>query len=239
MVGFAVIQPAEDKSRYAGYLELRARVGIRAEGLGDWYDIELGKPGAANLTPVPFTATAYYYLDVATLSQIARVIGRSGDADTYARKAAAIRERFNREFFDRAALSYGTGSQASMAIAVALGLADPAGPGRRAALDGLVRDLERRGYTTAGDVGFRSVLQALAADGRSDVVYRLIDRDDKPGYGYQIKKGETALAETWDAALNVSHNHFMLGQIIEWYYQDLAGIGAAPRQSCRAAHPSP
>jgi alpha-L-rhamnosidase len=56
------------------------------------------------------------------------------------------------------------------------------------------------------------------------VIYDMINQDDKPGYGYQLKKGATALTEAWDANTNASHNHFMLGQIIEWYYKHLVGI---------------
>jgi alpha-L-rhamnosidase len=92
-----------------------------------------------------------------------------------------------------------------------------------------VRDVEGRDYgITAGDVGFRFLLQALAQGGRSDVIYKIINRDDKPGYGYILKKGETSLTEAWDANPNSSHNHFMLGQIIEWFYQDLCGIDSDP-----------
>jgi hypothetical protein len=214
----------EAMTRYVAYLDSRVRDGILADGLGDWYDFDLATPGRANLTPPPITATAYYYLDVLTMSQIARVLGKDGDAEAYGRKAAAIRERYNREFFDAARLSYGTGSQASLAIPLALGLVEHAGGVRQAVLGALVRDIEHRGYATAGDIGFRSVLQALGGNARSDVVYRLIDQDEKPGYGYQIRKGGTSLAESWDASLSASQNHFILGQIIEWFYQDLAGI---------------
>ena len=178
--------------------------------------------------PPPITATAYYYLDAATLAQIARVLGKADDA---ARFDGQGRRRFGiattAEFFDPAPRTY-----AHRLTGVA---GDPAGdgPGRaagptRRVLEALVRDVEQRGYATAGDVGFRSLLQALASDGRSDVVYRLINQDEKPGYGYQLRKGATALTEAWDANLGSSHNHFMLGQVIEWFYQDLAGITADP-----------
>jgi len=52
-------------------------------------------------------------------------------------------------------------------------------------------------------------------------------RDDRPGYGYILKKGATALTEAWDARAN-SQDHFMLGHIMEWFYSDLAGIQQAP-----------
>lgn len=81
---------------------------------------------------------------------------------------------------------------------------------------------------TASDVGFRFLLQALALNGRSDVIYKMINQSDKPGYGYQLKMGATSLCESWDANDISSHNHFMLGQITEWFYKDLAGIDSDP-----------
>src|SRR5208282_6568112 len=53
-------------------------------------------------------------------------------------------------------------------------------------------------------------------------------QSDKPGYGYQLKMGATSLTEAWDAGRDSSQNHFMLGQIQEWFYHDLAGIQNAP-----------
>ena len=55
-----------------------------------------------------------------------------------------------------------------------------------------------------------------------------INQSEKPGYGYQLKQGATSLTEAWDAGRNSSQNHFMLGQIMEWFYHDLAGIGCDP-----------
>jgi hypothetical protein len=57
------------------------------------------------------------------------------------------------------------------------------------------------------------------------------NQSEKPGYGYQLKMGATSLTEAWNAARGSSQNHFMLGQIIEWFYQDLAGIGIDPAGS--------
>ena len=98
-----------------------------------------------------------------------------------------------------------------------------------AALDHLVRDVRQRGNAvTSGDIGYRYLLQALAAGGRSDVIFDMASRTDTPSYGYQLKKGATALAEAWDANPKLSQNHCMLGHIEEWFYRSLAGIDAAP-----------
>ena len=100
---------------------------------------------------------------------------------------------------------------------------------RDAVLASLVRDVEAHGNSmTTGDIGFRFLLRALALGGRSDLIYKMINQDDKPGYGYQLKMGATSLCESWDANNSSSHNHFMLGQITEWFYKDLAGIHSDP-----------
>ena len=101
---------------------------------------------------------------------------------------------------------------------------------RAAVLDAIGRDVRARGNAlTAGDVGYRYLFRALAEGGRSDVIFDLNNQSEKPGYGYQLKKGATSLTEAWDARpFSSSQNHFMLGQIQEWFYHDLAGIGVDP-----------
>jgi hypothetical protein len=73
-------------------------------------------------------------------------------------------------------------------------------------------------------------LQALADGGRSDVIFDMNHQTEKPGYGMMLKKGATALTEKRDATVGNfgSHNHFMLGQINEWFFRDLVGIQQDP-----------
>jgi hypothetical protein len=71
-------------------------------------------------------------------------------------------------------------------------------------------------------------LQALAEGGRSDVIYAMNNQSTRPGYGYQLAHGATSLTEAWDARPESSQDHFMLGQIMEWFYRDLAGIQDDP-----------
>ncbi len=48
-------------------------------------------------------------------------------------------------------------------------------------------------------MGYRYLLRALAEGGRSDVIYAMNNQSERPGYGYQLKKGATSLTEAWDA----------------------------------------
>lgn len=235
-------------TRYFAYLHSQAREGILTQGLGDWFDLPPGKkPGFAQLTPPAITATAFYYRDAWILSHAAALLGRTADAGRFGLEAERIRASFNRHFFDAANGWYGDPSTVRMgngagrtlqfrfpatsqcADALALDLGLPEASERPRVMAALVQQMQANGdEMTAGDVGFRFLVQALADGGRSDLVYRMIDQDQRPGYAYQLKRGATALCEAWDANDHASHDHFMLGQIIEWFYRDLAGIQPDP-----------
>ena len=123
-----------------------------------------------------------------------------------------IRAAFNEKFYNPANHIYATGSQCANSIPLVMGICDPTN--RAAVLDAIVRDVRARGNAlTAGDVGYRYLLRALADGGRCDVIFDMNNQSDKPGYGLQLKKGATSLTEAWDAGRSSSQNHFMLGQI--------------------------
>ena len=213
--------------RYFAYLENSANNHIVHLSLGDWFDLGPKKSGASQNTPPPVTATAFYYHDAWILSQAAALLGKTNEAREFAAKAETIRGAFNEKFFDATKGTYATGSQCANALPLVFGIVEPAHS--NAVLASLVKDVEARdAQMSAGDVGYRFLLQALARGGRSDLVYRMINQDERPGYGYMLKKGATSLTEAWDANLTTSHNHFMLGHITEWFYKDLVGIDSDP-----------
>ena len=218
----------DEMQKYMEYLASKANGHIIEEGLGDWYDLGAAdRPGFAQLTQPPITATAFYFYDAHVMSQIARLLGKDEDAAKYAKLAEEIRAAWLAKYRHADTGTYATNSQCSNALALVMELAEPAD--REQALAALVKDVRDHGNAmTAGDVGFRYLLQALAQGGKSDVIYSMINQDERPGYGYQLKKGATSLTEAWDANHHASHNHFMLGHITEWFYKDLVGIDCDP-----------
>lgn len=213
--------------RYFEYLASRAKDDILSHGLGDWYDLGPNPPGVAQLTPIPVTATAFYFECANTLGQIARQLGNVSDGEYFSRRAGEISAAFNRAFAQTQLGLYATGSQTAQAIPLVMGLVPELQRGF--AFEKLVADVQRHGNAlTSGDVGYRYLLRALADGGRSDVIFAMNAQTEKPGYGYQLAKGATSLTEAWDANPRSSQNHFMLGQITEWLYGDLAGIAPDP-----------
>ena len=202
--------------RYVAYLGTQAKDHIIEQGLGDWYDIGPKGSGYSQNTPKGLTATAIYYEDVTVMTQVAKLLGRDDDARRYEELAGEIRLAFHAKFPELPA------SQTGRAMPLVVGLVEPAQ--RQAVLDALVRDVEQKGLTS-GEVGYRYLLRALADGGRSDVIFAMNNQSDKPGYGYQLRLGKTSLTEAWNGGS--SQNHFMSGQIMEWFYHDLAGIQSA------------
>jgi hypothetical protein len=212
--------------RYVAYLEKKADHHILMQGLGDWYDLGPKHPGVSQLTPQGLTATAIYHYDLTILQRIARLLGKTPDAQHYAQLASAVKAAFNNRFFNKETKQYGSGSQAANAMAVYMGLVAPGD--KAAVVENIVKDLRSRNNSlTAGDIGYRYLLKVLHRERRSDVIYDMNNRDDVPGYGYQLAHGATALTESWQALPGVSNNHFMLGHIMEWFYAGLVGIEVA------------
>jgi hypothetical protein len=211
---------------YLAYLGSRGTHFIVNYGLGDWYDLGPNKPGLSQLTPVPLTATAFYYEDAKILSHAAELLGKSDDAKNLSALAEKIRAAFNQKFYDATNHFYATDSQCANAIPLVFGICDSSN--RMAVVDAIVSDVQKNGLT-AGDVGYRYLLRALADGGRSDVIFDMNNQTKSPGYGMQVVKGKTSLTEAWNGGS--SQDHFMLGQIQEWFFHDLAGIQNAPNSA--------
>lgn len=212
--------------KYVAYLESKSDGHILSHGLGDWFDYGPNRPGEAQLTPKALTATAIYYYDVALLGKMAALLNDQQEVARLGKKAAEIKAVFNQKFFNTSTKVYSTGSQTAMAMPLCVGLVDQRD--RAAVFQNLVDSIQHSGKKlTAGDVGYHFLVEALHAGGASQLLFDMNYRDDVPGYGFQLKKGATALTESWPALEEVSNNHLMLGHIMEWFYYGLAGISQA------------
>lgn len=212
--------------RYLAYLGSKADHYILSEGLGDWYDIGPRAPGFSQNTPKGITATSIYYYDLDIAARIAQILGKNSDAIAYKRLSKKVRKSFNKTFFNIETKQYGTGSQTANAMAVYMQLVEPRY--KKAVVTNIIKDVRDKGNSlTAGDIGYRYLIQVLEKAGRSDVIFDMNSRSDVPGYGYQLARGATALTESWQARTAVSNDHLMLGHLMEWFYSGLGGINAA------------
>jgi hypothetical protein len=209
--------------RYVDYLTTRATNHILSYGLGDWYDYGNFRAGFSRNTPVPLVATDYYYYDLTLLVKAAKMVGNKFDGNRYQKLAEEVRLAINEKYFNAGTNQYGTGSQTANSMAVYMNIVDP--ENRQAVLNNLVKDIKVHGNRlTTGDIGNRYLFQTLADNNLNDLMYTMQNHYDAPGYGFQLKFGATTLTEQWDPRRGSSWNHFMMGQIDEWFFASLAGI---------------
>ncbi len=223
-----IVKHYDVMKKYVDYLTSTAKNHIVSHGLGDWYDYHSEKAGFSKNTPIPLVATAHYYWDLILLAKSAKMVGNKADELRYNALAQQVKSAFNNEFFDETTHQYGSGSQASNAIPLFLDMVDS--NNKKPLLDNLVKDIQKHGNKlTTGDVGNRYLFQTLAQNGLNELMYTMHNHEDVPGYGYQIKFGATTLTEQWNPSFGTSWNHFMMGQIDEWFFKWLAGIQFDPK----------
>ena len=216
--------------RYVDYLTSRADKHIVNFGLGDWYDYDgIHRAGFSRNTSIAVVATAHYYLNISLLVRAAELLGNQYDVESYRKLANEVKEAFNARFLNEKTNQYDTGSQCANALAIYLNLVPK--NRKQAVLDNLVKDIKAHGTRlTTGDVGNRYLFQVLAENGLNELMYAMHNHEEAPGYGFQLKFGATTLTEQWDPRQGSSWNHFMMGQIEEWFYKSLAGIRHNPEE---------
>jgi hypothetical protein len=141
----------------------------------------------------------------------------------YSSLAIEVKEAFQKKFYNHDTGVCSTGSQTSYAMALYTGILPE--QDKEKVFTNLIDSIEYNDYAlTSGDIGYHFLVRVLSENGRSDILYKMNNRSDRPGYGYQLKKGATSLTESWAALSNVSNNHMMLGHLMEWFYSGLGGI---------------
>ena len=222
---------------------------IKFSKYGDW--CPPGKFRSLD-TPGELISSWCYYHDTFTLSNIARILGKSADAKKYAALSRSTKEAFNKEYLEEDYYSYSSKISNTLLRFDLCSENDKKGYRKRvlytqtpnvlplymemvpenkkgAVLQNLFENVEITTdcHVSTGILGTRYILDTLTKYGRVDLAYRLATQTTYPGWGYMIREGATTLWERWEymagGGMN-SHNHIMFGSIDAWFYKVLAGI---------------
>lgn len=192
-------------------------------GLGDW----VAPQGVPTINAL--TSTAYYAHCAQVAADVARALGKSQDAARYNELFKKIRADFNARFLSRDGIYRDKESdpfvQSAQIFPLAFGLVPDE---QRAPLAArLADDIKARGGSAwVGVLGARYVLPVLTATGHHDLAYLVATGTREPSWGYWTDVAKfTALGEHWPANTR-SRNHHFFGAIVQWFYEDLAGIRA-------------
>ncbi len=207
-------------------------------GFGDWLaiDVPAGEWGRGP-TPRDLIATAYFYRCAVIVAKAAAILGRAGDAASYAALARRIKAAFNREFVSPHGRVTG---DTQTAYLLALGFDLLSGRQQAHAVRRLAQDIaEREDHLSTGFLGTPLIAPVLSRFGHTDLAYKLLLQTTYPSWLYSVLQGATTMWERWNsftkergfgnAAMN-SFNHYAYGAIGEWLYHTVAGIELDPER---------
>jgi alpha-L-rhamnosidase len=195
------------------------------EGYGDWV--------ATVKSPSHTIGAAYYYYSTKLFAKMAAAIGRDDDARAYADLADKIAAAFNAEYFGGVTKNYLGRTQAANALPAWFGITPDRE--RAAVIANIADDIRKRGdHLSTGFLGTACIMPLLSRNGYHDLAYRVATQTTCPSWGYMIEHGATTIWELWDSdkqgpQMN-SRNHFALGAVGQWLYEDLAGIRGDPAE---------
>ena len=87
------------------------------------------------------------------------------------------------------------------------------------------------GHVSTGVVGIQQLMRTLTHYGRADLALRLATDTTYPSWGYMARRGATTIWELWngdtgDPSMNSANHVMLLGDLLIWEYEYLAGIRA-------------
>ena len=199
---------------------------------GEWLEpdgAENGGPSSFN--PIdwekrgnPIVATAYLYYSSILVAKMARVLGRTADADEFEAYAANVKRVYNKYFIkpDGTILE---NRQAAYARVLAFGLADEENEPK--VIRKLAEAVEHTDYHL--NTGFLStpfILQQLCRCGYKEHAFRLLEQKDYPSWLHPVALGSTTILENWGGldTYSGSFNHYSYGAVCDFLFSCVAGI---------------
>lgn len=178
-------------------------------------------------------STSVFYSILQLMEKFAQMNGVPADAEEYAALAVKIKDAYNKKFFNPATAQYDNNTVTANLLSLRLGLV-PEGYEAKVFANVVEKtEVDCKGHVSAGVLGIQHLMRGLTEYGGLELAYKIVTNDTYPSWGYMIKNGATTIWELWNGdtanpAMN-SRNHVMLlGDLLIWFYEDLAGIKGSP-----------
>jgi alpha-L-rhamnosidase len=140
-----------------------------------------------------------------------------------------MKTAYNNQFFKADSAQYDNNTVTANILSLRLGLV-PAGYEQKV-FEQVVRKTVQdfNGHVSTGVVGIQQLMRGLTQYGQVDLAYRIATNETYPSWGYMVSKGATTIWELWngdtaDPSMNSMNHVMLLGDLIPWFYEDLAGI---------------
>ncbi|RZK54725.1 MAG: alpha-rhamnosidase, partial [Pedobacter sp.] len=209
---------------------------LTKDSYGDWcmppVTIEAGRGKSADKKyPSELISTAYYYHFMQLMIQFAKATDNNADVATFEALGHKIKDAFNQKYYNEKGY-YGTNVLTDNIIPLYFKMVPEKQVDK--VFKNIVYTIEvtNKGHLSNGLVGIQWLMRCLNDYGRPDLAYTVATKKTYPSWGYMIENGATTIWELWngntsDPKMNSQNHVMMLGDLLTWYYENLAGIKAA------------
>ena len=199
----------------------------------------------ARKTDVTLISSAYYYYICRIMSGYASIQKFNDDVAWFEREMALTKEAFNRKFLTIKkgtakvpghilfpdSTYYGNNTVTANLLPYTFAMIDDRYV-REQVEKQIIKTLTDQGTVTCGVIGIGWLMHALSDMGRTDIAWLLATNKQYPSWGYMAEHGATTIWELWNGdtaspTMNSGNHVMLLGDLLSWLYEYVAGIGAA------------
>jgi alpha-L-rhamnosidase len=187
---------------------------------------------SSRITAAPMLANPFYCHLCGKMVEFAKLLGKTDDAEYFQNEIQNATEAFNKKYFDTATGNYDNGTVTANILPLAFGMV-PKGY-ERTVFDNIVNKTQKDHscHVSTGVVGIQQLMRTLTDYGAGDLALKIATNEDYPSWGYMVRNGATTIWELWNGntanpAMNSGNHVMLLGDLILWEYEYLAGIRPA------------
>jgi len=184
---------------------------------------------STRLTDGKLIASAYYFRLLSFMQRFAKLTGNDADTKEYAELADKMRTAFQEKYYNPAKSSYSNNTITANLLPLYFGICPDSL--REKVFENIYHKIhvESNDHISTGLIGTQYLFRGLTEYGNTDLAFKLASNTTYPSYGYMIANGATTIWELWngntaDPNMNSQNHVMMLGDLVTWYYENLAGI---------------
>lgn len=221
---------------------------VEKDNYGDWCmppeSLELIKSkDSTRITPGGFIGASYYIKCLDMMAHFAGISGKKSDSLNYTELRTRMIQAINKKYFNNADNSYANNTVTANLLALPFDIVPPLKRPQVAENIARVSADKYNDHVSTGLIGDQWLMRGLTENGYADIAFKLATNTTYPSWGYMLKEGSTTIWELWngntaDPAMNSGNHVMLLGDLLIWYYENLAGIkSAAPGFKQIEMHP--
>ena len=183
----------------------------------------------SRITEAAAISTPFYCYLCNIMKSFAIQLGKDDDADFFQQEFDTITAIYNSRYLDTLTGNYANGTVTANILPLWFGMVP--GELEDKVFVNIISKTERDfgGHVSTGVVGIQQLMRTLTHYGRSDLALRLATDTTYPSWGYMAHRGATTIWELWngdtgDPSMNSANHVMLLGDLLIWEYEDLAGI---------------